>query len=601
MLIGIIGFTRRGCELAVRLATAFAETGDQAEAFGPQRFAAATGVGAYESVDTWTRQAFCTCEALVFVGACGIAVRSIAPHVHDKMSDPAVVSVDEAGQHAIALLSGHVGGANALARRVARLTGGQAVVSTATDVNGCFAVDEWAAHQGLVVVERELAKELAAALLEDAPVGFASDMPIGGTLPAGLIACDATGAADASRPRLGALVSLDATKQPFAQTLHLVPRAVTVGVGCKRATTAAAIAQLVERCLEEAQVAPQAVAELASIDVKATEEGLLTLARERGWRLRFHAAEELAAVAGSFHSSAFVQQTVGVDNVCERAACACGERLLLPRRSTQGVTVALAVRDLRLSFDGAQGARTVLSCVGLGPGAGEGMTLQAHAALDQAEVIVGYRTYVELIRSAYPHKELVSTGMRGELERCRLALERAAQGQRVAVVCSGDPGVYGMAGLLLELAEDYPAVQVEVVPGVSAANGGAAVLGAPLMHDWCSISLSDLMTPWETIEGRLRAAAQADFCIVLYNPASRGRAQHLQRACDILLETRSPHTVCGVVRNIGRAGQASSVLTLAQLRDEPVDMLTCVFVGNSQTRALGGRMVTPRGYQRGDA
>ncbi len=228
------------------------------------------------------------------------------------------------------------------------------------------------------------------------------------------------------------------------------------------------------------------------------------------------------------------------------------------------------------------------------------MTLEARAALDWADIIVGYRTYIDLIRDDYAHKELLSTGMRGEVERCRLALERAAQGQRVAVVCSGDPGVYGMAGLLLELAEEYPSVQVEVVPGVTAANAGAAVLGAPLMHDWCSISLSDLMTPWETIERRLRAAAQADFCIALYNPASYGRASHLQRACDILLEHRSPQTVCGLVRNIGREGETSSVMTLAQLREVQADMLTCVFVGNSQTREIGGRMVTPRGYQRRD-
>ena len=239
-----------------------------------------------------------------------------------------------------------------------------------------------------------------------------------------------------------------------------------------------------------------------------------------------------------------------------------------------------------------------LTCVGLGPGAASDLTLKARDALDEADVIVGYTTYVELISESYPTKELVATPMRGEVERCRMALERAASGDKVAMVCSGDPGIYGMAGLLYELAGEYEGVEVEVVPGVTAANGGAAVLGAPLMHDWCTISLSDLMTPWDTIERRLTAAATADFCICLYNPGSHGRHEHLRRACDVLLAHRCPNTVCGIVRSIGRDGHTSRTLTLEELRDEQVDMLTCVFVGNSETRLIDGHMVTPRGYLR---
>ena len=241
-----------------------------------------------------------------------------------------------------------------------------------------------------------------------------------------------------------------------------------------------------------------------------------------------------------------------------------------------------------------------VTCVGLGPGAADDLTLRARAALEDAELIVGYTTYIELIRDAFAHKELLATPMRGEVERCRLALERAAEGTRVAVVCSGDPGVYGMAGLLIQLAPAYPGVEVEVIPGVTAATGGAAVLGAPLMHDWCTISLSDLMTPWELIERRLAAAAEADFCISLYNPSSHGRSDYLRRACDVLLAHLDPATVCGWVRNVGRDGEESHVLTLRELRDARVDMLTCVFVGNSQTRVVDGRMVTPRGYREVD-
>lgn len=239
-----------------------------------------------------------------------------------------------------------------------------------------------------------------------------------------------------------------------------------------------------------------------------------------------------------------------------------------------------------------------LTCVGLGPGGGEDLTARARAALEQAELIVGYTTYVKLVQDEFPHAEYLSTPMRGEVARCRLALEHAAAGQRVAVVCSGDPGVYGMAGLLIELAPEYPGVEVEVVPGVSAANGGAALLGAPLMHDWCSVSLSDLLTPWEDIAARLEAAARAGFCLCLYNPASHGRRDHLRRACDVLLGVLDARTVCGLAHNVGRDGESWRILTLAELRDASANMGTCVFVGNARTRVVAGRMVTPRGYAR---
>lgn len=238
-----------------------------------------------------------------------------------------------------------------------------------------------------------------------------------------------------------------------------------------------------------------------------------------------------------------------------------------------------------------------LTCVGLGPGGAADMTLRARMALEDAQVIVGYATYIDLVRQEFPDKEFHSTGMRGEVERCRWALERAAAGDEVAMVCSGDPGVYGMAGLLMELAPAYPGVEVVVVPGVTAACGAAAVLGAPLMHDWCSISLSDLMTPWEVIERRLSAAAEADFCIALYNPSSKGRKDYLRRACDVLLSYRGPATACGFVRNVGRLGEEGATLTLGELRDTQVDMLTCVIIGNSQTRVVDGHLVTPRGYR----
>ena len=236
--------------------------------------------------------------------------------------------------------------------------------------------------------------------------------------------------------------------------------------------------------------------------------------------------------------------------------------------------------------------------VGLGPGDSQHLTAEARQALEAAEVLCGYGVYVDLVAPLFPGKEVYTTPMKRELERCRWALETAATGRTTAMVCSGDAGVYGMAGPLLELAADYPEVEVTVVPGITAALSGAAVLGAPLGHDFCVISLSDLLTPWETIARRLECAAAGDFSLCLYNPSSHKRRDYLRRACDILLQSRDAETVCGWVRNIGRSGQESRILTLGQLREEEVDMFTTVFVGSSTTHLTAGRMVTPRGYER---
>lgn len=238
-----------------------------------------------------------------------------------------------------------------------------------------------------------------------------------------------------------------------------------------------------------------------------------------------------------------------------------------------------------------------VTVIGLGPGAGADLTGRARAALAACDLVVGYTAYVALIKDEFPDKEYRSTGMRKEVDRCRAAVEAAAEGHDVAMVCSGDSGVYGMAGLIYEVAQDYPPVDIEVVPGITAACGGAAVLGAPLTHDFAVVSLSDLLTPWERIEKRLTCAAEADFVLCIYNPMSHSRPDHLRRACDILLKVKDPGTVCGWVRNIGREGEESRLLTLAELRDERVDMFTTVFVGSSATMNLNGKMVTPRGYR----
>ena len=237
-----------------------------------------------------------------------------------------------------------------------------------------------------------------------------------------------------------------------------------------------------------------------------------------------------------------------------------------------------------------------LYVIGIGPGAEDQMTRKALDILRDVDVIAGYGVYVELVKPLFPDKEYLVTPMRKEVDRCRMAIDAAKEGRTVAMISSGDAGVYGMAGLCLELAADTD-VEVEVVPGVTAALSGGAVLGAPLTHDFAVISLSDLLTPWDKIEKRLELAGEADLSIALYNPSSHRRSDYLQRACDILMRHVKPETVCGVVRNIGREGESYQVMTLKELRDYKADMFTTVFIGNSQTMEINGRMVTPRGYR----
>ena len=238
-----------------------------------------------------------------------------------------------------------------------------------------------------------------------------------------------------------------------------------------------------------------------------------------------------------------------------------------------------------------------LYVIGIGPGEYEQMTLKAIHAMEKSEVIIGYTVYVDLVKEHFPGKEFLTTPMKKEVDRCVMAFEEAKKGKVVSMICSGDAGVYGMSGLMYEVGVNYPEVELEIIPGVTAATGGAAVLGAPLIHDFCLISLSDLLTPWEKIEARLLAAAEADFVVCLYNPSSRKRSDYLQKACDLMMQYKSPETVCGIVSYIGRDGEHYEVMDLKTLRDTKVDMVTTVWVGNSQTKEINGKMVTPRGYR----
>ena len=341
MNIALTAFTSRGAELAGRLAKALTEDGHSCALWVPERLAPETGLPGYWSLGPWTGERFADSDALLFVGASGIAVRAIAPYVRDKFTDPAVVSVDETGRFAVPLLSGHVGGANDLARLVARRTGGTAAVSTATDVNGRFAVDQWGREQGFFLDGREGAKRVSAALLAGISVGMESDFPIQGPLPRGVV----EGPAEA-----GIALTLDPEKRPFPHTVRLIPPVLHLGIGCRRGTPAATIAKAVEGVFRSRHLSLKGVAAVCSIDLKKDEAGLLAFCQGLGLPLTTYSAGELSAVPGDFTPSPFVHGVTGVDNVCERAAVRRGGSLIVPKQAGEGVTVAVSQVPLTIRF-----------------------------------------------------------------------------------------------------------------------------------------------------------------------------------------------------------------------------------------------------------
>lgn len=378
--IAIAGFTTNGCVLAQKIANEL----EGARAWAPHRIAEEAGLPGFDSVGAWTGDAFAQgCDGIVFVGACGIAVRAVAPYVASKMHDPAVVCVDEAGRWAISLLSGHVGGANDLARRIARIVGATPVVTTATDVRGVFAIDEWAARRGLVIANPQLIKRVSGALLEGGLVGVrvGRQVSLAGELPTGFVREECAGGTDSAGgtndaggirkpcPAGAAHDSADAAcvlrahvhigpelpGENDPDTLHLITRNAVVGVGCRRGWEPATLQDSVETALAGLGLAPEAVSALATIDLKAAEPAVVELAAKHGWRLRTFSAQALAAQGGDFASSEFVRTHVGVDNVCERALACCGAMRVLNKQAHQGTTVAVGLVHEMLSFDMKEG------------------------------------------------------------------------------------------------------------------------------------------------------------------------------------------------------------------------------------------------------
>ena len=523
------------------------------------------------------------CDQIVLFLAAGAAVRLVAPLLGDKRHDPGVVCVDDAGRFAVALCGGHEGGANALAERIAQTLGATPVVTTASDSLGVPALNSLGKRLGFEVEEGSDLAAVGAALVSGETVWLVSERrwPLG-PLPENVVPVEPkVRPVEIEPPLLEISDRLLAT--PRLSVVYRPPSLVA-GVGCSRGACAAEILDLLGSALHEAGLSQKSLAVLASIDVKSEEAGLLEAADALGVPLQFHSAEELAAV-DTPNPSSVVAGAVGTPSVAEASVLAPGAELLLEKRKSANATVAIG----RLPVRGR------LTLVSLGPGEDALIPPLAREALATSELVVGLGQYVERIRHLLrPGTRVLTLPLGEEVERAEKALAEARAGGSVALVSSGDVGVYAMAAPALELASDD--VEVIVVPGITAAQAAASLLGSPLGHDHCSISLSNLLTPWEVVENRVRAAALGDFVISLYNPRSTGRDWQLGKVQKILLEHRPPDTPVGIVRDAYRPTQGVVVTELASLRPEDVDMLTLVLVGNSQTRLVAGKMVTPRGY-----
>jgi len=491
------------------------------------------------------------CKNLVFIMATGIVVRTIAPLVKDKKTDPAVVVLDEKGRFAISLLSGHIGGANRLAKEIADFLGGEAVITTASDVNN--------------------------------------------------------------------------TRQ-----LYLRPKNLVIGIGCNSGTSANEIEDSVKNTLERNNLSFLSIHSIATIDKKGNEPGLIAFAKKYNLEINTFTPDQLNTVKGILKSEAAFK-AIGVNAVAEPSAILVSgaDRLLVPKQKIGNVTVAVAesVNELKslgvkeLKAPAIQRSNTpiksqisnlqspILYIVGTGPGGIEHITPYARDAIRKSDVIVGYITYLDLIKEIIKDKEIIFTGMTQEVDRCQKAVELVMSGKTVSVISGGDPGIYAMAGLVFEILKGHgswvmgheksdtcPLPNIEVIPGVSALNACASRLGAPLMHDFASISLSDRLTPWDVIEKRLEASAMADFVIVLYNPKSMGRPEHISKARDIILKYRSPEIPVGIVKAAMRENETVVITDLKNMLNYDIDMQTTVIIGNSKTFIWDGWMVTSRGY-----
>ncbi|MBW4647927.1 MAG: precorrin-3B C(17)-methyltransferase [Kastovskya adunca ATA6-11-RM4] len=547
-------------------------------------------------------------QGFIFGLATGAVVRLIAPLLQHKSLDPAVVVVDDSGQFAISLCSGHQGGADRLAQAIALQLGATPVLTGAATNLGLPGVDilgvpfGWRRGGGdWTAVSAAVARGEAVQVIQEAGSTLWQDH-----LPEGHTFCFEQSAVPAN-----AKIWISHKTPPLSTAselpvVHWHPRVLWVGIGCERGVSKQLIATAIEQVFRANDLAEDAIAGIATIDIKADEVGILELCQERNLPLRTFSAQVLRGMDVPT-PSAVVDQEVGTPSVAEAAALVAANHapLLVTKQiiradspSAKGGAVTVAIAQSQQEYTGRTGQ---LLLIGTGPGRLDQMTPAAQTAVSSADVLIGYSLYIDLIKLLLrPGQIIEALPITQERQRAERAIELANWGLTVAVVSSGDCGIYGMAGLVLEELRaqgwDGKTPDVQVFPGISALQSAASRVGAPLMHDFCAISLSDLLTPWEVIEKRLTAAAQADFVTALYNPRSRTRTEQIVTAREIFLKHRHPDTPVAVVRSAYREDEEVTLTTLDELLNTPIDMLTTVLIGNQSTRNYAQWMIAPRGY-----
>lgn len=545
----------------------------------------------FDSVSDHLGKLFLAERPIIAIFASGIVIRALAGHLRSKETEPPVLSISQDGKWVVPLLGGHHG-ANDLSQRLGEALNGHAAITNASDTLWDMALDY--PPRGLVWDDTGSMKGTIAALQDGKKVKVKQE---GGPffpdwfnhLPQGQ----------------DIEICVSTRKDAQADLLYR-PKIIAIGIGCERNAKPEDIQALVEECLKEANIAPQSLAVIVSIDIKADEEGLHAVGREWGIPVRFFSGDRLKEETGRLaNPSDTVFQEVGVYGVAEGAALAAVGKdghLILTKRKAKGVTCALAQSNTILLPENIGKARGKISIVGIGPGQSSWRVPEADRALRSSTDWVGYHLYLDLLPDWGKQRHDFALGE--EEKRVRHALDLTAEGKHVALISSGDAGIYAMASLvfeLLETSEVWRRIEIEAVPGISAMQAAAARAGAPLGHDFCAISLSDLLTPWPVIENRLRAAGQGDFVISFYNPVSRKRNWQLQEAKKILLSRRAPTTPVLIAQNLGRVGESIAFTNLMDLDINKVDMLSLVIVGNSQSRIVrcaDGKQYffTPRGY-----
>ena len=531
-------------------------------------------------------------RSIIGLCAAGILIRAIAPHIRDKHSEPPVIAVAEDGSSAVPLLGGHHG-ANALARQIAGLCGGHAALTTASEVRFGFALDDPA--PGFSLANPQHMKPATAALLNGAALAVkGSPAPIPAALPRWEAGFDG--------------LMLHVTEMAVAgseRELVYHPRTLVMGLGCERHAEASELIALAGQVMSDHKLAPSSLAAVASIGLKADEDAIHAVAAHFGVPARFFSAEELDRETPRLRNpSAIVAKEVGVPGVAEATALAGAgadaELLVEKTRSARGTCAIAKAREPILSLPGR--ARGIVHVVGIGPGTPDWRAPAATAALEASSDWVGYGLYLDLVAAVKSGQQEHRFPLGGEEDRVRHAIDLAREGREVALVCSGDAGIYAMAALVYEVIDLEPSrIAVNVIPGISAFQAAAARAGAMIGHDFCCISLSDLLTPWEAIEKHVRAAAEGDFVISFYNPRSLKRRDQLERAFAILKDHRPADTPVVIASNLGRPEEKVKIVRFAAFDPDDVDMLTLVMVGSSQSKTFtrgDGRACayTPRGY-----